>query len=238
MTSDVYIVGMSNTESLRRAVLSRYSGNLKFEFDNLHQPEKRRLISKNGVLHSTYFADKVTSKLVVSMMYGNWYMSVAFIENPVPFDFWMPACDLPVDEKRHIIPYAQIHRKFNDGIRYQMSTLVQLRGMVAGRLIHLESPPPIRSEEHIRKYPGYFAKALSAGISPAATRWKLWRLQSLVIAEICAENGVDFISFPDEASDPEGFLKDDYQFNDHGHANSRYGAIALKQIERIYAGEA
>ncbi|TWF49644.1 hypothetical protein [Neorhizobium alkalisoli] len=235
MTIDVYIIGMSNTDAIR-AALADYKGPVTFHIDRLNpRLENGGFFQKQ--FDPDFFRERLTqASLVVLSLWGNWYNTLALVEHAEPFDFVYPSFDERVDETRRIIPFMQISRSFRNGIREQLRMLNILRPMTREKMILLEPPPPIESEDHIRKYPGPFVEALSAGITPANIRLKLWKLQSSMYVESCAEHGIDFIPFPPEATSDKGFLAPDYCFPDPGHANARYGNIMLDELAEILRG--
>ena len=67
-------------------------------------------------------------------------------------------------------------------------------------------------------------------ISPRHLRYKIWRLHSDIVALVCAENGIDYLTHPPQAVDDEGFLRPEFS-RDGIHANEAYGALQLRQMQ-------
>jgi len=76
-------------------------------------------------------------------------------------------------------------------------------------------------------YPG-----MCQEISPAALRYKLWRLHSQIIGEWCREAGALFVPCPPETFDENGFMREPY-YGDGAHANMAYGERLLEQMRRL-----
>lgn len=229
---DVYITGMSNTDALKMA-LNEYRGPVRFHLDRLNPKAENGGFYKKK-FDPEYVRERLSSaKLVALSLWGNWYNTLALVEHPEPFDFIYPSFDEDVDEARRIIPFTQIRRTFNNNIRHQLRMLDDLRPMTERKMVLLEIPPPIEDEAHIREFPGPFKEALTEGITPARVRRKLWRLQSEIYRDVCRERGIDFLPFPQEAMSDSGFIAPDYCFKDPTHANARYGALVLAELETM-----
>lgn len=235
MTPDVYVVGMSNTIAVQSA-LQTYDGPVRFLVDNLTSPDAAGSIGEGRRLNPKFFKDKLDAKLIITMFYGMWYNSLALVENPEPFDFMIPEYDTEVDTSRRLIPFSQIHRKFANRLRGQLKPLVYLRRMTTARMVFFEPQPPIESEKHILTYPGAFRDALTAGVTPGRIRLKLWKLQNMITADVCAEHGLEFLPFASEATSDGGYIREGFYFDDPGHANAAYGRIAIRQMEELFHG--
>ncbi len=109
--------------------------------------------------------------------------------------------------------------------------LTALRERVTGPLIHIEPPPPVPSADHIRAYPGVFAgKIAELGVSPASLRYKLWRLHSAILAELCGKLGIALLPAPADTQDAQGMLAEDCWNPDPTHANAVYGGRVLRDL--------
>jgi len=97
-------------------------------------------------------------------------------------------------------------------------------------LVQLESPPPIPSEAHLRAHPTVFAEAFARhGVAAAGLRWRMWRINSALMAEWCAAHAIPFLPVPDAMLDADGMLAPAGWGEDPTHANAAYGAAALRQ---------
>ena len=95
--------------------------------------------------------------------------------------------------------------------------------------MHIESPLPAASCEHIREYPGVFRDLIEErGVSPALLRYKLWRLHSHLYAEACAELDVEFLPVPDDMQDDRGMMAERAWARDPTHGNALYGSAVTR----------
>lgn len=69
-------------------------------------------------------------------------------------------------------------------------------------------------------------------IASTILHYKLWRVHSEIVAGFCAESGIEFISHPGETTDAHGFIRREF-VQDGVHANSRYGALLLEQMQEL-----
>lgn len=232
MDIDIYLTGMSNTDAIRNALVD-YTGPLKFYCDRLN-PKAGTPGYTGNEPDPDFFREKMQAKLVALSLWGNWYNTMALIEHSEPFDFIYPSFDETVDTSRRIIPFTQLRRIFNNNVRYRLRMVQVLRPLTESKIVLLEVPPPIEDEEHIRKFPGSFREMLPSGITPARIRMKLWKLQSEIYEAICQENNIEVLPFPNEAKSPRGFIAPDYCYRDPTHANAKYGALVISQLETIH----
>ena len=168
----------------------------------------------------------------VSMLGGNDHNALGLIEHPQRFDILEPGEEAAgIEPGRDLVPYGAVRAMLEQRLEPYLRWLSILAPAFAGRKLHLCSPPPVPSEEHIRSFPSTFAGSLRRGVTPARIRAKLYRMNSDIIAQGCAALGVEFLPPPAKAIDAEGFLKPAYWNPDPTHANDAYGALLLKQIE-------
>ncbi len=183
-----------------------------------------RVLGRNGVL--------------VSCIGGNSYNILGLLNHPRPFDFVLPSQPrLEIAAEHELIPACLVREILRERLDAHNFTILRaLRAAIGRPMYHLESPPPVPSEEHIRKFPGVFRDRMAAcGVSPAALRYKLWRLQSELVQEACAAEGIVFVPVPDEARDDSGFLSETAWNPDPTHGNAWYGACVLRHIAAIAA---
>ena len=70
-------------------------------------------------------------------------------------------------------------------------------------------------------------------VSPAPLRYKLWRLEAEIEAEVCRASGIELLPVPPAALTGSGFLRPDC-YLDPMHANAAYGRLVLAQLmERL-----
>jgi hypothetical protein len=223
---------MSNTDAIRSALLN-YSGSTNFMLDRLN-PKKGGVGFVDGEPDADFFRERMQAKVVALSLWGNWYNTLGLIEYPEKFDFIYPHFDEEVETSRRIIPFTQIRRKFYNNIRHRLKIVSLFRSLTISKMFMIQVPPPIDDELHIREFPGPFRDELSNGIAPARIRMKLWKLQDQVYTDICVENGIEVLPFPDEAKNAAGFIAPDYRYKDPTHADIKYGHLVLSQLEAVH----
>ncbi len=190
--------------------------------------------SPPGNLPATAIAalDKLSGPAVVSCIGGNDHTVFGLLAHPRPFDFILASePDLPLSAEAELLPARLVRATLRARMGIAVQLLTALRQRVSGRLIHLEPPPPVPSADHIRAYPGVFAgKMAELGVSPAILRYKLWRLHSAILADLCRELGITLQPVPADTQDADGMLVQDGWNPDPTHANAWYGARVLRDL--------
>ena len=169
---------------------------------------------------------------VVSCIGGNDHAVFGLLNHPRPFDFVLAgAPDLPLAAGAEILPARLVRATLRARMGVSVQLLTALRHRVPGALIHLEPPPPVPSADHIRAHPGVFAgKMAEHGIAPASLRYKLWRLHSAILSDLCRDLGVTLLPVPADTQDADGMLAADAWNPDPTHANAWYGARVLRDL--------
>ncbi len=176
--------------------------------------------------------DEFAGPAVVSCIAGNDHTVFGLLNHPRPFDFVLASePDLPLSAGAEILPARLVHSTLRARMGSALQLLTALRARVSGTLIHLEPPPPVPSAVHIRAHPGVFAgKMAELGISPAVLRYKLWRLHSAILADLCRDLGVTLLPVPRDTQDAHGMLAQEGWNPDPTHANAWYGARVLRDL--------
>lgn len=171
---------------------------------------------------------------VFSMIGGAAHGVLGMLVHPRRFDFVLPAQPaLPLDPAAEILPALAVRRVLESLTAEYLALMAEVRRLCAGQMCHIESPPPYADAGRMHAdmpwgmYPG-----MCREISPAAFRYKLWRLHSQIISEWCGEAGVSFLPCPPETLDENGFMREQY-YGDGAHANVLYGELVLKQMRRL-----
>lgn len=172
---------------------------------------------------------------VFSMIGGGAHVVLGFLVHPRRFDFVLPSDPaLPLEEAAELIPSLAVRRLLESQMSEYFVLMSQVRGLCAGRMFHVEPPPPFADPEKMHAsirwdmYPDRCRE-----VSPVALRYKLWRLHSQILSHWCAGNGVDLLPVPAGTTDADGCLSEPY-CGDHGvHANERYGALVLEQMKQL-----
>lgn len=179
-------------------------------------------------------------KAIISLIGGNAHNILGLMAHNEPFDFVLnDAPDLPLAEGATIISESEVYDLILSSVRNEMGDIFNaLTASFDQPVFQLESPPPIRSNEHISaNLDPFFGSSGPEGVSSPFLRYKLWRLHSRAVRSLCDAYGLGFIPCPQEALDEEGFLRAEFTPDNATHANSAYGALLIAQIEDILAGK-
>lgn len=170
---------------------------------------------------------------VLSLIGGSAHTVLGMVEHPRPFDFVLPADpELPVDERREIVPAEAVRAKLAEIAGPYLATLPALLDAAAAPVIQLQPPPPVADVGRIAPHvPWSLFPGQPRAIAPKWLRYKLWRLHGELIAAACARFGIAFLPAPEAAQDEEGFLAAAYD-EDGAHANAAYGALVLEQVRQ------
>jgi hypothetical protein len=195
------------------------------------------IVLENGVPH---LSPQLESQLrehpgpVFSMIGGAAHGVLGMLVHPRRFDFVLPAQPLlPLDPAAEVLPALAVRRVLESLTAEYLALMSQVRRLCVGQMCHIESPPPYADAERMHAdmpwgmYPG-----MCQEISPAALRYKLWRLHSQIIGEWCREAGALFVPCPPETFDENGFMREPY-YGDGAHANMAYGERLLEQMRRL-----
>ena len=232
----ITVIGTSHIVALRRALPP---GQDRFEVIDLSRPRPGRppaaaaRVREPDARHVASFRATLNpDSHFVSMLGGNDHNAIGLIEHPQRFDLLEPGREADgIDPERDLIPYDALRAMLEQRIEPYLQWLAALAPAFSGRKLHLCSPPPVPSAEHIRKFPGVSRGRLNQGVMPARIRAKLYDMSSDIFRTGCAELGIEFLPPPRKPPMPTGFLKPEYWNPDPTHANSDYGRLLLKQIE-------
>lgn len=170
--------------------------------------------------------------VVVCVLMGNEYNSMAMIRHPRPYDFAWPERGFAAEPEAEEIPFAMM--------KAQLEALASRNALLFWKVIAqaascplylLPPPPPIASETHILAHPGKFGEmAVRYGVNRPEFRCKMWQLYCEVLREAVAGSATHFLELPEAVID-DGFLAEPYWSTDPTHANAAYGEILLAAIE-------
>jgi hypothetical protein len=177
---------------------------------------------------------------IVLTIVGNHHNILGLVNDPEPFDFFLPQeIDVPLKNDARLLPVNLITKVFERQLKNAFDLTQTLRNIFKNNMMyHVESPPPIPSEQYIIAHPGttgvFKEKIEQLGVSPVYFRYKLWRLHSQIIRENCQKLNIEFINTPKESQDKTGCLIEKYWHVDPTHANAFYGDLVLNQIRAIH----
>ena len=239
----ILVFGDSHSDALKRAHQERGGSS-----ENAHLVVVRFSGLKNGNEIGDASLDAAASMvtespadaLIVSAIGGNQHQVLGLVQHPTAFDFVEPGGPHLLDSQPSVqIPYRTMWAVFEGKLRGRDGQRLTTLRAAAGRPIyHLTPPPPKESAAHIlQRYETAFVDAglAAKGVTPAAIRLKLWRLQCAVLKSLCTEWDIRLLPPPEGTQTSEGFLKPDYYKNDATHANDAYGELVLRQLEAVAA---
>lgn len=173
--------------------------------------------------------------VLVSLVGGNAHMVLGLMRHPQPFDFVLPdQPGLPLDHDARILPSDVVRAALNERIVANNSVMAAVSKAFAGTHYHLESPPPIGDDAHVKKYlDPYFRDRGDTAVASRYLRYKLWRLHSDIVRDQAKRAGITFVPPPSETTDQEGFLVPNAFPDNATHGNPWYGSRVLQQVESI-----
>lgn len=190
---------------------------------------------ETGLRLSPELAARVASHegTVYSLIGGAVHSVIGMLVHPRRFDFVLPdEPGLPLDDDAERIPALAVRRMLASAMTDYLSLMSHVRQLAPVALVHVEPPPPYEDAQRMHAdipwalYPG-----MRQEISPAALRYKLWRLHSRILQEWCEEVDAAFLPCPEQSLDERGFLREAY-YGDGAHTNAAYGALVIKQMQQ------
>lgn len=178
------------------------------------------------------FRSVITDTALVFVTFGGaTHNGIGLCNYPPPYDFVLDDEPDGTDLSKKIVPASLIEYLIRRYARPYLDATIALRALTDRPICHIESPPPIRSENHIRRHAGGFRERVDQyGVAPPALRRKLWRLHSRIFRQTCAGAGIDFLPAPAASMDADGFLLKEGWARDPTHGNSWYGEHVVRQI--------
>lgn len=236
----IMLFGDSHSYAIQRAIERREAKSRRVPLT----AHRLRKVKNDKVMGDTSFeefldmASALTPQdVVLSAIGGNQHAVYGTIQHPIPFSFFEPGSDAPLEADVGIIPYRILEANFGKGIRARDGqSLEALRKATPARLIHLLAPPPKRDNDHIlRHHESRFAEENIAelGVSSPELRMKFWKLQRRILEEVGRDYGFEVLGPPPAALDEDGFLAPEYYASDATHANVAYGELVLVQADAL-----
>ncbi|MBW9064487.1 hypothetical protein JNB71_14255 [Rhizobium herbae] len=171
------------------------------------------------------------SDIIAITWMGTYHNIFGLIQHEQPFDFFEPGNRVEPDLTREIVPYSTLHQQFAATVSTDTFTR-KITQATTAKVVVLATPPVKGDNDFIRSklknYRGHNVE--ESGVTPAAIRAKLWRLEMLCLAAHCAKSRLEFIPAPKEAITIDGFLRADLYGGDATHANADYGAMVINQL--------
>lgn len=175
--------------------------------------------------------------VLVSMVGGNAHNLMGLVEPEARFDFVLAERpDLPLAGDAEILPQAQVAAILDRAVQAEIAPILKaLRAAAGTEIWHMESPPPIASNDHIAQYmeDRFRQNGKAPRVSAPSFRYKLWRLHSAAMRRLCEDLGIRFIPHPAEAVDEGGFLLPQHVPANATHAAPSYGRLQLAQLDNL-----
>lgn len=183
-----------------------------------------------------FFGAKKCRSAIFSLIGGNAHNIMGLMRHEEPFDFVLSEKpELPLIEGSRTISESEIYDIMRLSISNELENVLRaLSGELHVPMFHIESPPPIRNTEHIlANLDPFFHSHEHRNISPAHLRYKLWRIHSRVMSDLCGQYGLTFVPVPNVAFDQDGFLLEELTPDNATHANAKYGSLIIAQIQAL-----
>lgn len=171
---------------------------------------------------------------VFSMIGGAVHGVAGMLVHPRRFDFVLPEFpQLAIDPQAEILPALAVRQMLESMMKDYLALMSHVREFCVGPMFHVEPPPPYADPVRMHAdipwvmYPGMIEE-----ISPAAMRYKLWRIHSCVLEQWCVSHDASLIKCPPETMDADGFMREAY-YGDGAHANEAYGQLVLDQMKAL-----
>jgi hypothetical protein len=219
------------------ALLQAWPGAAPAGWEMDYRQEDSRALLEGAALRADIRALLAGRDVYVSVLGGNDHAVLAMLNHERRFDLLLPeAPDLPCDPGAELVPAGLLRAEIARRAAPHLAALAAYRAAGDGRMIHLQSPPPIPSAAHIAAHPGIFRDEIAArGVAPAWLRYKVWRLQSDVYRAACADAGIEFLAAPASMQDADGMMRAKGWNPDPTHGNAQYGAAVLAELGRRLA---
>ena len=236
----VFVLGDSHTQALAKAHEARAGQEPKaddVQFD-IHWLAKRKREIVTGDLELADAVERAAQlqpdDVMAISIAGTLHNTLGLLQHDKPFDLFTRGESMTLAEGRVVVPENALWDMFK-GMAYPNKRIAALRGKARCSAYHLATPPPKEDGKFILARVARYRDRLvaEAGVNPAATRLKLWKLEMRVLAHLCAEWRMHLLLPPVEAQTPEGFLKPEYYADDATHANAGYGELVLRQLEAV-----
>lgn len=244
MKKAVLVIGQSHVGAIRQAARARSEAHPdRPRIRAIHTLEKRYAPFYVGQGADATFSPALVREidnqitwhkpLVVSANGGNIHNVLTLVRHPRPFDFLLSSEEgPPIDPEAEPVSEALVHAALENGLRNDRF-LIRLTKQAADAAVHLESPPPLFDNRVIEEHAAaHFAGMPTFGASSPGLRYKIWRLNSRIIAGYCAEMGIKFLPVSREAQDANGFLLP-HLAGDATHGNQAYGDIIVRALEDL-----
>lgn len=231
--TSIFCLGHSHVEAVEEAAKA---GDIAIDAINFWNVPGGPLGQRDALGNPRFFddiADRLQARVgpVFSFLGGNPPILIGTLRHPRPFDFVLPSePDLPLDPEAELVPSLAVKALLEKAGRPWFGLMRELARLSDGPIYHMEPPPPGEGSEGMAVQTLWpLLPGMARVISPSLFRYKLWRLHSLVLREVCQPLGIEFVPVPKESQTEQGFLRPRY-LGDGVHGSVEYGALILEQM--------
>jgi hypothetical protein len=196
--------------------------------------DKKKKIS---IIWNENIKKKISNKndnIIISSFGGNSHVELGFVKHDEPFDFILKEFpNLPINKKYRLLSRDEVEHMLsgNAGFPETIACLKSIDNFPNEKIYHIESPPPVFSNTLIYKKAVNFKSQFDKyGINDPFIRFKLWKLQSFLINDLCKKLRIEFVTSNRKIFlDNKSFLKKKYM-TDFCHANEKFAEIIFNNI--------
>lgn len=235
----ITIFGSSHTNALRRG-LDRINTQNIYTHKHIRDFSDAHVISTDGdppALKSDIaeWAASLDCDYVLFTISGGTWLSYCTSNRDPKIDFVLPSQpDLEEIPGAVVIPFAEMRRELMEEIAHPLRGIAALRASVPSHIPiwYISPPPPIEDNETVRRCALFAGREIARhGVTDPVLRLKMYLLHSEILSEACTVNGVQLIPPPADALTETGFIVPECIAKDGVHANGRYGARVLRDVE-------
>lgn len=173
---------------------------------------------------------------VFMLVGGSVQHSISMLNHEQPIDVivpWDP--DAPVTDGATLIPFRMMEKLLIEQSSWKLNLLALTTRHLSCPQYFFQAPPPIASEEHLRKYPGpqFQPMVEERGFSPLPFRRKIAEMHTRIYKARCEAAGIIYLAPPARGLDEDGCLALEAAAPDSIHASVVYGEYLIDQIRAI-----
>lgn len=138
------------------------------------------------------------------------------------------------EDHRRIVPRGLFRAAIALELDWAFQELVAMLRFVTGPKVFIAHPPPVSDLTFLKLNAGWLQPIVDEhGTCSSELQFEVWRMQDDMFRAKCAELELPYLEVPPEALDSEGFRKIEYTRPDPTHGNVEYGALVIKQLEKL-----
>ena len=243
MSRAILVIGQSHIAAIRAAAkIRREADPERLRTRVIHTMEPHYAPELEGERFTAALEETIRDQIarhgpiVASASGGNAHNRFALIRHPRPFDFLLSAENgPPIEPGAEPVTEALVRAALEDALHRDRLRLHEIRRIAGEGVVQLESPPPVADGGWIAAQADAYFKdqgIAEQGVAPAVLRYKIWRLHSRLVAEMCAALGLRFLPVPRETLDGQGYLRTEFG-GDATHGNAAYGEAVIRALEAM-----